>query len=201
MFFFTIDGKAGRAHHNLSNLAADLRPFVTVNGHPLVQVDISNSQPLFLHLTISTDKAIDQKEVEQMRELVSAGQFYDALKPEGKEREQFKKEIFRDVLYGAGTYTNDNTDLFQSRFPSYAEAIARLKVPDFTKVAVRMQATEAKVIFKAVEQFAARTDHNAPILTIHDSVVTTPDFVEQAQRALHEVFQEDYGFVPHTKIK
>jgi hypothetical protein len=201
LFFFTVDDKAGRAHHNLSNLAADLRPFVTVEGQPLVQVDISNSQPLFLHLTISTDKTIDQDEVERMRALVSAGEFYDALKPVGTEREQFKKEIFRDVLFGAGEYSNATTEHFRLQFPTYAEALARMKVPDFTKVAVTMQTIEAKVIFKAVERFAHTTAFSVPILTIHDSLVTTPAHIALAERTLHEVFQEQHGIVPPTKIK
>jgi hypothetical protein len=199
-FFFSVDDKAGRAHHNLSNLAADIRPFVTLNDQPLVQVDISNSQPLFLYLTLSSSQNIDSSESDYMRELVTTGTFYDVLKPQEMERDQFKREIFQ-VFYGRGKFITPITTLFNDQFPSYAAEIARAKVPDHARLAIAMQAEEAKLIFKAVERFAFTTHYTVPILTIHDSLVTTPEYIALAEHTLHEVFQEVHGIVPPTKIK
>ena len=47
---FTTD-PYGRVHHNISSLKRELRRFLTVDGEELAEVDISNSQPLFLGLT------------------------------------------------------------------------------------------------------------------------------------------------------
>lgn len=47
---FTTDSY-GRVHHNISSLKRELRRFLTVDGEQLSEVDISNSQPLFLGLT------------------------------------------------------------------------------------------------------------------------------------------------------
>ena len=47
---FTTDSY-GRVHHNVSSLKRELRQFLTVDGERLAEVDISNSQPLFLGLT------------------------------------------------------------------------------------------------------------------------------------------------------
>ena len=47
---FTTDSY-GRVHHNISSLKRELRQFLTVDGETLAEVDISNSQPLFLELT------------------------------------------------------------------------------------------------------------------------------------------------------
>jgi hypothetical protein len=200
-YFFIIDGKAGRAHHNLTNLAADLRPFLTINGQPLSQVDISNSQPLFLHLTLSRAGRIDTEESDRMWDLVRSGQFYDALKPEGQNRDQFKIEIFRDVLFGTGKYTTTTTEHFRLLFPTYAEEISHLKKPDYTNLAITLQATEAEVIFDAVERFGAMTEYQVPILTIHDSLVTTSDHIEEALYALNQACQELHGIIPPTKTK
>jgi hypothetical protein len=47
---FTTDSY-GRVHHNVSSLKRELRQFLTVDGEMLAEVDICNSQPLFLGLT------------------------------------------------------------------------------------------------------------------------------------------------------
>lgn len=46
-WFFHVDG-FGRIHTNLANLKRELRPYLRVDGQRLVNVDIGNSQPLFI---------------------------------------------------------------------------------------------------------------------------------------------------------
>ena len=42
----------GRVHTNLTNLPSDLRQFLRLDGSPLVNLDIANSQPMFLGLVL-----------------------------------------------------------------------------------------------------------------------------------------------------
>lgn len=49
-WYFVADS-FGRVHHNVSCLKRELRQFLRVDGEPLVELDISNSQPLFCGLT------------------------------------------------------------------------------------------------------------------------------------------------------
>lgn len=49
-WYFVAD-RQGRVHHNVSCLKRELRQFLRVDGEPLVELDISNSQPLFCGLT------------------------------------------------------------------------------------------------------------------------------------------------------
>lgn len=46
-FFFTKDNTSGRFHTNLTNMGKIARNHMSYNGHPLVSVDIKNSQPTF----------------------------------------------------------------------------------------------------------------------------------------------------------
>ena len=46
-FFFTKDQTSGRFHSNLTNMGKIARNHLTYSGHPLVSVDIKNSQPTF----------------------------------------------------------------------------------------------------------------------------------------------------------
>ena len=41
-----------RVHHEFTRLARVFRPYLKANGVPLTNVDIANSQPLFLYLAI-----------------------------------------------------------------------------------------------------------------------------------------------------
>lgn len=196
LFFFVVDSTAGRAHHNISNLASDLRRFITVDGEPLVQVDIANSQPLFLHLSISSNVGLETEERDLMETLVLSGRLYDVLKAPDQDRDEFKREMFRDVLFGRGTYSTPTTEAFSTMFPGYADAIAALKVPDYSAVAVTMQTLEAGIIYKAVEAFTRRTNDAAPVLTIHDSLVTTAAYAHIADQVLKETFISQYRIEP-----
>ena len=42
----------GRFHSNFSGLCRELRPHLSIDGHPLVEVDVVNSQPYFLALLL-----------------------------------------------------------------------------------------------------------------------------------------------------
>ena len=50
-WFFCVD-RFGRIHTNLANLKRELRPYLLVDGQRLVNVDIANSQPLFIGLVL-----------------------------------------------------------------------------------------------------------------------------------------------------
>jgi len=49
--WYFVSDKFGRVHHNITCLKRELRQFLRVDGQKLVELDISNSQPLFCGLT------------------------------------------------------------------------------------------------------------------------------------------------------
>lgn len=50
-WFFTND-KYGRVHTNITNLKSNMRKYLRVDGTPLVELDIANSQPFFFSLIL-----------------------------------------------------------------------------------------------------------------------------------------------------
>src|SRR6202012_5546333 len=75
-WFFAADKVTGRVYHNACNLNRDLRPFLRVDGRALVEVDISNSQPMLLH-TLYPDK--ERAEAKRYKALVESGKFYEVF--------------------------------------------------------------------------------------------------------------------------
>ncbi|MCK9282317.1 MAG: hypothetical protein M0P71_17005 [Melioribacteraceae bacterium] len=51
---YSVDTTSGRFHSNITNMAKGLRPFLRINGEPLVNIDIKNSQP-YLSTILLTD--------------------------------------------------------------------------------------------------------------------------------------------------
>lgn len=60
-FYYKIDENVGRFHSNLTNIKKELRHFITYDGHPLVNIDIKNSQPLLSTLLLDPSFYAPQK--------------------------------------------------------------------------------------------------------------------------------------------
>ena len=61
----------GRVHTNLTNLKSDLRQFLCLDGSPLVNLDIANSQPMFLGLLLNTSFSLKKPVGEEYCEMDS----------------------------------------------------------------------------------------------------------------------------------
>ncbi len=192
--WFTVDDTAGRAHHNFSNLAADLRQFVTIQGEVLHQVDIASSQPWLLHLQLrgSISNEVEQQDMER---LLLSGRFYEAFGTVHMKRKDIKEKFFQ-MLFGQINISSTIAKTFRKRFPSYARAMDEAKRDDYKQVAILLQRAEVEVVFDAVTRFVAMAGTNAPVLTVHDSLATTAKNIHTARDALAEAFKSRYGVVP-----
>src|SRR5208282_4082607 len=73
---FTPDDFCGRCHTNLTNLWKPLRSCLRLDGRPLWNIDIGNSQPTFLAVVLRDNPAHD---VKQYRALCEEKHLYDFL--------------------------------------------------------------------------------------------------------------------------
>ena len=74
-WYFTHDPKSGRVFNNLTSLPKVMRRYVLLDGQPCAEIDIRNSQPLFM-------AGLYQEQSEEARcyaEIVTKGQFYEAI--------------------------------------------------------------------------------------------------------------------------
>jgi len=69
-FYFVIDTVAGRVHNNITNLARELRQFISYKNQKLLEIDIANSQPFLFNIliqeyykTFSQEKVVDWESV------------------------------------------------------------------------------------------------------------------------------------------
>ena len=75
-WFFHVDNH-GRIHTNISNLKRELRAYLHVDGESLRNLDIANSQPLFMGVLAIKSRGVEGKEEEGGREGAGRRGLYD----------------------------------------------------------------------------------------------------------------------------
>lgn len=240
----------GRVHTNLTNLSGALRSYLRVDGKPLWGIDVVNSQPLLLGLTLVGQEGPMTKEITAYREWLSHqsttpppssypypnpssspfttpnpylgtlsgscqddlseyvelclnGSIYERLMSlTGLDRAAVKKEFFH-VAYGRPRFggSTDVGKAFRAAFPSCWEGVCRLKEGGHEELARRMQVVESYVVvWRACRRLMAGYP-DAPLLTLHDSVVTDEEHVGAVEKVLVGEYRAVFGVEPRVKAK
>lgn len=212
MKFISVDTTSYRLHCNLTNINAELRKFFTVDGQKLAQVDISNSQPLFLGMVMKSNTTVDPVELNKYLKLVCSGQFYEYLAEKApgtpfdlkndEVRKKFKKSIFSGVLFDENRIKLSKWELlFQNEFPTIFAAVRQIKEKDYNAMAIMLQKMESQFIFNAVAVIDREIGKGkAPLLTLHDSIVSTPQYINVVQQIMERLFQCEFGLLPKLKV-
>lgn len=223
-FFFKVDSTAGRVHNNITNLSRDLRKYLRYKNQRLVEIDIQNSQPFLFNLLIRnyytqaysntvsnilpsygnpiSSNFQESDDVLLYKELTSRGIFYEYLMQylPSCDRDEFKKNIFAKIFYNdEEKYEYEEWFTFQDIFPNVANIISSYKKDNYKNLAISLQRVEAEMIInKIVPRLAARKIY---LLTIHDSILTTPENAEIVKEIMIDEFEKEYGLVPGVKVK
>lgn len=195
---FSVDKFGNRAHTNLTNIKSDLRPYLKVDGEPLGQVDIRNSQPLFFYLQIKGIPGIPDFEKKKYKQLVESGRFYElfmeklGIPPE--KRSKIKPKILAALFFDRNRNAESRyVTIFRNEFPAIAAYIKRLRSHDHRALARILQKAESKfIIEKAVAEFINRFgDQYEFISTIHDSIVVKTEYLQMAEQIMRDCFQSE----------
>ena len=150
------DNTSGRFHSNITNMAKGLRPFLRINGEPLINCDIKNSQP-YLSTILLTDpgkvswmtknpafalllqslKVSLNQDVKNYIQFVISGQLYEFLMSEfAKEgliltRDETKRQVLR-ILFARNRSPKDETNrkarqIFKQRFPTVHRIFSKVR--------------------------------------------------------------------------
>lgn len=154
--FYTIDSTSGRFHSNATNCPKGFRPYLRVNGEPLINIDVKNCQP-YLSTIILTDplkastfaekpafamvlqslKVSHQQDVKNYISLVINGTFYEYLMSEFAseglhlDRSETKRQVLR-ILFARNRNPKDVTnrrarEVFKLRFPTVHRIFSKVR--------------------------------------------------------------------------
>jgi hypothetical protein len=167
----------GRMHTNYTILRSFIRKnCLLIDGERTTEIDISNSQPLFLTKLINDSKSnwVDEKEFTIFKELTTSGKYYEYLKQAFNIEERSDvKEMTYKVLFGKNAPNSKADKKFKSIFPTIHKFIQLYKKEngDYKVLAYKLQKMESELIFNKVIKKVIISNPNIKIITIHDSII------------------------------
>lgn len=185
----------GRIHTNYTNLKKIFRTkYVTIDNMRVAEIDIPNSQPLFLATLIhdNYEGRVIPEPLKDFIYLADKGLFYDDFyqknKNEIKSRNECKKITFR-VLFGKNTISSRNNPennkankLFKKNYPELFEYIKKFKGKDYKSLARHLQRKESEFIFDKVIGELIKVYPNIHFFTVHDSIVCPEIYYEDVKK-------------------
>ena len=137
-------------------------------------------------------------------EMCKTGTLYDHLMKQigwTKDRSEFKKEIFFKFLYGPVEEDTPLAKAMASEFPSVMAFIDWHKGRHgYKQLSREMQKAESKLMIEGVCGSLMGQNPKIPLVTIHDSIMTTLEFVPVVRVAIEEEFRK-LGIDPTVKAK
>jgi len=271
----------GRFHTPLTRLSRQVRCFLNVDGEPLINLDIRNSQPLFLALLMMNYRKRDNKKfglitfkdnvvnpyknidsiIEQtvtsftskkensfhhslsvantnrkaiekgtqtqysqsLRTTTSCPQDNTLIKKHLQQDELFflglcedgslykhlasiadipskswAKENFFEVLFSKNNFQSKLKSAFTEEFPNVAEVIRVHKRRNYQFLAQLLQNIESNFMINNVCRTIMNEMPEAPIFTIHDSIMTTKPYVDRITHVMKAEFAS-LGLSPRIK--
>ncbi len=174
--FYHFD-KYGRLHTNFTILKSSIRKsFLKIENEETSEIDIANSQPLFLAKMIHQidSKWVDKEELDKFIFLTKSGRYYqylmDSLNIKNKKE---IKEITYKILFGRNHHNSKYDKMFRKIFPTIHNFIKifKSKNNDYRSLSHELQRMESNFIFNKVVKKIYEYSEDISIVTIHDSVI------------------------------
>ena len=210
----------GRFHTNVTGMCRELRPCLQIEGVPLWEIDISNSQPYFLANMAVAEKLYHQKpqrdtpttthpkglssvppDLVKLLDRVATGTFYDDFVLDDDWTREEVKELLIRVIFGR-VYQMDTElggEWLEEVYPTLFSTIKEMKrKKGHAYVGRELQKLESGVVIYNVCDRLRRDYPHIPIITCHDSIATSERHLETVQRLFREGFAH-FPIQPHFK--
>ena len=167
----------GRLHSNFTILKSFIRKnCLLIDGSETCEIDISNSQPLFLSKLIkdSESKWVDENEIELFNFLVRNGKYYQYLLDNLNIKDKGDaKELTYKVLFGKNYKNCKYSKMFSTLFPTILNFIRLYKreKSDYKSLAYTLQRMESNFVFNKLIRKIMTIDSDIKIVTVHDSII------------------------------
>ena len=188
----------GRVHTNFTILKSFIRKnCLLINGEETAEIDISNSQPLFLSKLINEEGInLNEHELNVFNYLVFHGKFYQFLMDNSDIKEKNKcKELVYITLFGRNTSKAINP--FAVVFPSIYNFIVDYKnsYGDYRLLAHKLQNEESNFIFNKLIKNLSIINPKINVVTIHDSIVVQKQYEAQVQNLMDSMLASEFHFI------
>ena len=186
----------GRMHTNYTILKSFIRKnCLLIDGEETCEIDIANSQPLFLTKLIDTNM-VDQKEFELFRELTITGTYYQYIMNQLGETDKNKiKEMTYKVLFGRNIGSSKVDKQFKKLFPTIHRFIKTYKKEngDYRILAYDLQKAESNLIFNTIIKKIIKFYPEIKLITIHDSIVIPRKYRDEVNQIFEIELKKEFN--------
>jgi len=188
--FFKFD-EYGRLHTNYTILKKEIRQrYLKINNDDVTEIDIGNSQPLFLALLVQDELDPSDPEISNYIWLAQQGLFYEYIisKFQKLNRKDVKLLTYK-VLFGHNGINSIENKIFENLFPKIYSYIIEYKSlnENYKSMSHILQKMESDFIFGKVctEIYEKIPDIN--LITIHDSLI----FPVKYEKEVKSIFERN----------
>ena len=184
---FSVTPSNRRINSNVTNLTRGLREYLRLDGQPLVEIDIKNSQPLFVGL-LAKDAGVDCDDYLRLCEQ----DLYQHLSDVGGfTRKDVKTQLMQRALFAGNRHRYQRLPvkrLFDRLFPAMAKFLKEQKRGEHNQLAIAAQYRESRFIIYTVCERVRKERPECWLATIHDSVLCLPDMADYVISVMREEF-------------
>lgn len=175
---FYVEDDYGRFHTNYTVLKKIIRDeHITIEGKPVEELDIKNSQPLFLSILLKDSKfnIVHPKEYKRYYDSVKNGLIYEEyMNVSGWDRKECKDAMYK-VLFANNTMQGKNAKInrfFKKLYPNVWEWLRNTKEKAGTHKVIshELQRRESNLIFDHICHKIHKKIPEARLFTVHDSI-------------------------------
>ncbi len=191
----------GRLHTNFTILKSFIRKnCLLIDGEETCEIDINNSQPLFLCKLIQESETnwVNKDEFDFFRNLVMNGNFYQYLIQITGEKDRNKvKEMTYKVLFGHNRINSKSDKIFSQLFPTIHHFIKLYKKEwgNHKIVAHDLQRAESNLVYNKIIKKIMLLHPEIKIITVHDSII----FAKKYRQIVQSIF--DYELSNEFDLK
>lgn len=199
--FFKRNTTNGRIDTNLTNLRSELRQFIDIKD--LRQIDIKNSQPIFLSLLLDSLLCGEMKFTKEKKSFMDKcfrGDLYEYIfsffyKKTQKQltRKEIKNIIFAIFYSKPGSYQKEK-NIFKDIFPEILNWIEKRKGNNHEKFAIELQKMESSMCIDMILPLLHL--NGISCFTVHDSWIVKQDDLDNALNIIKNSFMDKYGMIP-----
>lgn len=191
----------GRLHTNFTILKAFIRKnCLLIDGDETCEIDIRNSQPLFLSKLIndSNTKWVNDDEFDLFKNLTINGNFYQYIMDNINTKDRsYVKQLTYKVLFGRNGVNSKSDKIFMKLFPTIHNFIKLYKKDygDYKILAYDLQKAESNLIFNKIIKQISIVNPKIKVITVHDSIIVSNKYKEEVWAIFQSKLFEEFGLI------
>ena len=191
----------GRMHTNFTILKSFIRKnCLLIDGDETYEIDINNSQPLFLTkiITDTDTKWVKEDEFELFKYLTLNGKYYQYVMDYLKTTDKGSvKEMTYKVLFGKNASNSKADKVFQELFPSihYFIKLYKREHKDYKILAYELQRAESNLIFNKIIKEIMIFYPEIKLVTVHDSIIIPRKYKDPVESIFNAKLFEEFNII------